>query len=105
MKLQTVPPSNTPFDDIPVGDGKINIDDSTQLILKSFLTEYGIEPKKWRQIITTWYQDYPYISLKDADKTALLEFTIRFKLFLLSQLREMMDVEHKAFAELYGKEF
>jgi hypothetical protein len=102
------PPTSTPtiilFDDIPTTDGKIKIDDSTQLILKSFLTEYRIEPKNWRNIVTTWYKDYPYVSLKDKDRTALMEFTIHFKLFLLGQLKEILDVEHKAFAELYGRQ-
>jgi hypothetical protein len=103
MKLQTQTPINTLFDDIPTGCGKIEIDDSTQLNLKSFMMEYGIEPKNWRQIVTTWYIDHPYVSLKDMDKTALMEFTIQFKLFLLGQLREIMDVENKAFAESYGR--
>jgi hypothetical protein len=103
MKLQTPTPINTLFDDIPTDCGKIEIDDSTQLTLKSFLMEYGIELKNWRQIVTTWYKDQPYVSLKDMDKTALMEFTIQFKLFLLGQLREIMDVETRAFAESYGR--
>jgi hypothetical protein len=103
MKLQTNAPINVPFDEISTHDGKIKIDESTQLILKSFLLEYKVEPKKWRQIVTTWYRDYPYVSLEDVDNTALMEFTIHFKLFLLGQLREIMDIEHKAFAKLHGK--
>ena len=103
MKLQTSTPINILFEDIPTCDGKIRMDDSTQLILKSFMTEYGIEPKNWRQIVENWYKDYSYVSLKDMDKTALMEFTVRFKLFLLDQVREIMDVEQKAFAEFYGK--
>ena len=103
MKLQTSNQINILFEDIPTCDGKIKMDDSTQLILKSFLTEYGIEPKNWRQIIENWYKDYSFVSLKDMDKAALMEFTVRFKLFLLDQVREIMDVEQKAFAELYGK--
>jgi hypothetical protein len=103
MKLETSTPIIISFDDIPTGCGKIKIDDPTQLILKSFLIEYGIESKNWRQIVTTWYKDYPYVSLKDIDSTAFMEFTIRFKLFLLGQLRDIMDVEQKAFAESYGR--
>ena len=103
MKLQTSTPINIKFEDIPTCDGKIKMDDSTQLILKSFLTEYGIEPKNWRQVVENWYKDYTYVSLNDLDKTALMEFTVRFKLFLLDQVRDIMDVEQKAFAELYGK--
>jgi hypothetical protein len=50
-----------------------------------------------------WYKDYSYVSLKDVDRTALMEFTIQFKLFLLGQLQEILDTEHKAFAEFYGR--
>jgi hypothetical protein len=103
MKLQTKAPINVFFDDILTKDGKIKIDEPTQLILKSFLLEYKVQPNKWRQLVTIWYKNNPYVSLKDIDKTALIEFTIHFKLFLLGQLREIMDVEHKAFAELHGK--
>jgi hypothetical protein len=104
MKLQTSTPINIQFDDIPTSCDNIKIDDSTQLILKSFLLEYGIEPKNWRQIVTAWYQDYPYVSLNDIDRTALMEFTIQFKLFLLGQLRAILEVEHKTFAESYGRQ-
>jgi hypothetical protein len=103
MKLHTPTPIIMTFDDIPTDLGKIKIDDPTQFILKSFLMEYGIEPKNWRQIVTTWYKEYPYVSLKDTDNTAFMEFTIRFKLFLLGQLREIMDIENRAFAESYGR--
>jgi hypothetical protein len=103
MKLQTSTSINTLFDDIATNDGKIKIDDPTQLILKSFLMEYRIEPKNWRQIVTAWYTDYPYESLKDIDRATLMEFTIQFKLFLLGQVREIIDFEHKAFAESYGR--
>ncbi len=99
MKLQTSTPINTSIDDISNGDSKIKLDDETQFILKSFLTEYGIEPKNWRQIISAWYKDYPYVPLKEIDKMALMEFTIQFKLFLLSQLSEILCIEQKAFAE------
>lgn len=103
MKVQTSTATNVLFDEIPTNAGKIEIDDSTQLVLKSFLMEYGIEPNNWRPIITTWYEDYPYVSLKDIDKTALMEFTIQFKLFLLAQLREIADREEQAFAEFYRR--
>ena len=103
MRLQTSTSINIIFENIPTCDGKIKIDDSTQLILKSFLTEYGIEPKNWRQVVENWYMDYSFVSLKDLDKTALMEFTVRFKLFLLDQVREILDIEQKAFAEFYGK--
>jgi hypothetical protein len=99
MKQQTSTPINTSIDDISNGDSKIKLDDETQFILKSFLTEYGIEPKNWRQIISAWYKDYPYVPLKEIDKMALMEFTIQFKLFLLSQLSEILNIEQKAFAE------
>lgn len=100
---QTSTPINTLFDDIPADDGIITIDDHTQHILRSFLMEYRIEPKSWRQIVTAWYRDYPYVSLKEIDKMALMEFTIQFKLFLLSQLSEIIDTEQKAFAEVHGR--
>lgn len=103
MKLQIATPINKLLDDIPTSCGKIKIDDSTQLILKSFLVEYGVEQKNWRQIVTAWYMDNPYISLKDMDKTALMEFTIQFKLFLLGRLRDILEIETKAFAEYYGR--
>jgi hypothetical protein len=99
----TSTPNNMLFEDIPAGDGIITIDDQTQHILMSFLMEYRIEPKNWRQIVTVWYRDYPYVSLKEIDKMALMEFTIQFKLFLLRQLSEIIDMEQKAFAEVYGR--
>jgi hypothetical protein len=104
MKLQTSTPINVPLDEIPTDDGKINIDDSTQLILKSFMMEYEIKQKNWLQIVTTWYKDYPYVSLNNMDRTALMEFTIQFKLFLLGQQKEILNVEYKAFAEFYGRQ-
>ncbi len=103
MKQQTSTPINTSLDDIRIGDSKIKLDDETQFILKSFLTEYEIEPKNWRQIISTWYKDYPYVPLKEIDKMALMEFTIQFKLFLLSQLSEILYLEQKAFAESFKR--
>jgi hypothetical protein len=103
VKLQIATPINILLDDIPTNDDKIKIDHSTQLILKSFLIEYKIDPKNWQQIVTTWYKDYTFVSLKDMDGTALMEFTIQFKLFLLGQLQEILDAEHKAFAEFYGR--
>jgi hypothetical protein len=103
MKLQTSSPIITVFDNIPADKGIITIDDQTQHILRSFLMEYRIEPKNWRQIVTDWYKDCPYVSLKEIDKTALMEFTIQFKLFLLNQISEIIDTEQKAFAESYGR--
>jgi len=103
MKLQTATPINILFNDIPTDDGKIKIDHSTHLILESFLLEYKIDPKRWQQIVTTWYKDYSYVSLKGMDRTALMEFTIQFKLFLLGQLKEILDAEQKEFVEFYGK--
>jgi hypothetical protein len=101
MKSQMKTPINIIFNGIPTNDGEIEIDYSTQPILKSFLMEYRIEPKNWQKIVTAWYKDNPYVSLKDIDRTAFMEFTIQFKLFLLSQVREIQDEEHKAFADLY----
>jgi hypothetical protein len=101
MKLKMKTPINIIFNDIPTDDGKIEIDYSTQSILKSFLTEYRIEPEHWQQIIVAWYKDQPYMPLKDMDRTAFLEFTIQFKLFLLGQLQEILRAENKAFAEIY----
>jgi hypothetical protein len=103
VKLQIATPINILLDEIPTDNGKIKIDHSTQLILKSFLMEYKIDPKNWQQIVMTWYKDYSYVSLKDVDGPALMEFTIQFKLFLLGQLQEILDAEHKAFAEFYGR--
>jgi hypothetical protein len=103
MKLQTATPINTLFDDIPTGEGKITIDHSTQRILESFLTEYRVDPKNWQQVVTSWYEDYPYVSLEDMDGSALMEFTIHFKLFLLGQLQEILDAENKAFEEYYRR--
>jgi hypothetical protein len=103
MKSQIATPIDILLDDISTDEGKIKIDHSTQLILKSFLIEYRIDPKIWQQIVTTWYKAYPYASLKDMDGTVLMEFTIQFKLFLLGQLQEILDTEHKAFAEFYRR--
>jgi hypothetical protein len=107
MKPQMKPQMKTPisilFSDIQTNDGKIEIDYSTEPILKSFLMEYGIEPKHWQQIVTTWYKDHPYVSLKDIDRKVFMDFTIHFKLFLLGQLHEILNAENKAFAELYIK--
>jgi hypothetical protein len=103
VKLQIATSNNIFLNDIPTDNGKIKIDHSTQLILKSFLMEYKIDPKNWQQIVMAWYKDYSYVSLKDVDGTALMEFTIQFKLFLLGQLQEILDTEHKAFAEFYGR--
>lgn len=103
MKQQISTPVNTSLDVIPIGDSKIKLDDETQFILKSFLTEYRIEPKNWRQIVSAWYKDYPYVPLKEIDKMAMMEFTIQFKLFLLSQLSEILHIEQKAFAESYKR--
>lgn len=103
MKPQMKTPTNIFFSDIETNDGKIEIDYSTEPIIKSFLMEYGIEPKHWRQIVTAWYNDHPYVSLKNIDKKAFMDFTIQFKLFLLAQLQEILNAENKAFAEIYRK--
>lgn len=103
MKPQMKTPVNILLNDIETNDGKIEIDYSTEPILKSFLMEYGIEPKYWQQIVTAWYKDHPYVSLKDIDRKAFMDFTVHFKLFLLGQLQEIQDAETKAFAKLYAR--
>jgi hypothetical protein len=105
MKLRTATPISVSLDEIPTDDGKINLDDSTQLILKSFLMEYKVEPKNWKNIITAWYKNYPYVSVEDIDQRALMEFTIQFKIFLIGQVREIYDTEQKAFFEFHGKQW
>jgi hypothetical protein len=104
MKPQMKTPINILFREIQTNDGKIEIDYSTEPILKSFLMEYGIEPKHWQQIVAAWYKNNPYVSLKDIDGKVFMEFTIQFKIFLLGKLQEIQNAEFKAFAELYLKQ-
>jgi len=94
MKLQTPTPINTLFRRHP-NRLWVKSRSMTRLSLPLSLSDgvNGIELKKWRQIVTTCNKISLHDIAQDMDKTALMEFTIQFKLFLLGQLREIMDVE------------